>query len=728
MEPDLGLQHRSSSNRPQEPRDEDSDSGPELPGGPSGSAKRRSLLIWLLIALALASWFWSPLGGQDEGTRISYTTFREQVTSGNVAQITVSGQEIRGELNNQIQKTTAEGQTRDVTQFVTYLPSFGDEQLLDELRSQGVVVNTEPPSDFSWWEIALNLLPFLLLIWLGYLFISRMRGQGQNIFSMGKSQARLYDREEERTTFDDVAGAKGAKTELQEVVKFLKDPDRFEKLGGEIPRGVLMVGPPGTGKTLLARAVAGEAEVPFYSVTGSDFMEMLVGVGASRVRDLFEEAKKSSPAIVFIDELDSIGRQRGAGLGGGHDEREQTLNQLLSEMDGFEPNESVIVMAATNRPDILDPALLRPGRFDRQITVALPTMKNREKILEIHASEKPLADDVDLEEVARGTPGFSGADLRNLLNEAALLAARKEKKQIEAEDVDEARDKVLMGLEREVPSIEDEEVRMLAYHESGHAVLAALLPHSDPIHKVTIIPRGKAMGVTQQLPEREKYIYPKEYMEDRLAVMMGGRAAEDLIFDTATSGAANDLQQATKMARKMVLDFGMAEGLENIALGDGDEHVFLGEELARGKQYSDGTAREVDEAVKNILREAFRRAKETLQENRDGLDRLAETLIEKEELAGDEVVRLLGLEPEEARPEGEQESGEEDTDGDGEAEGTGADVAAAADESEDGEGPKAEDEVRSDGDTAAATDAGDEGTDETDTAPAGAGPEEKDSQ
>jgi len=713
MEPDLGLQHLSSSNRPQEPQDRDSDSGPDLPGGPSGSARRRSLLIWLLIALALASWFWSPLGGQDEGSRISYTTFRDQVTSGNVAQITVSGQEIRGELNSAIQKTTAEGQSRQVSEFVTYLPSFGDEQLLDELRSQGVEVNTEPPSDFSWWEIALNLLPFLLLIWLGYLFISRMRGQGQNIFSMGKSQAQLYDREEERTSFDDVAGAKGAKTELQEVVKFLKDPDRFEKLGGEIPRGVLMVGPPGTGKTLLARAVAGEAEVPFYSVTGSDFMEMLVGVGASRVRDLFEEAKKNSPAIVFIDELDSIGRQRGAGLGGGHDEREQTLNQLLSEMDGFEPNESVIVMAATNRPDILDPALLRPGRFDRQITVDLPTMQNREKILEIHAAEKPLADDVDLGEVARGTPGFSGADLRNLLNEAALLAARKNKSQIEAEDVDEARDKVLMGLEREVPSIEDEEVRMLAYHESGHAVLAAVLPHSDPIHKVTIIPRGKAMGVTQQLPEREKYIYPKEYMEDRLAVMMGGRAAEDLIFGTATSGAANDLQQATKMARKMVLDFGMAEGLENIALGDGDEHVFLGEELARGKQYSDGTAREVDEAVKKILRDAFQRARRTLEEKREGLDELAETLIEKEELPGDEVVRILGLEPEEARPEGEKENE------------SGEDAPGASHGEADGDGAAASDDGRS-----AEAQAESRGTSEaeaSDAAPAGASSEEKES-
>jgi cell division protease FtsH len=422
----------------------------------------------------------------------------------------------------------------------------------------------------------------------------------------------------------------------------LKDPEKFQRLGGEMPRGILLVGPPGTGKTLLARAVAGEANVPFYSITGSNFMEMFVGVGASRVRDLFNEAKKVAPSIVFIDELDSIGRTRGAGLGGGHDEREQTLNQLLSELDGFEPNESVIVMAATNRPDILDKALLRPGRFDRRITVDLPAMKDRQHILEIHARNKPLAEDVDLESLARGTPGFSGADLENLLNEAALLAARNGKERIEGEDIEQARDKVLMGLERTGLSLTEDEIQMLAYHEGGHALLAALLPYADPIHKVTIVPRGRAMGVTQQLPERDKYIYPKEYLLDRITVMMGGRAAEILVFDTTTSGAENDLKQATQMARKMVLDWGMSERFGSIGLGDQDQPVFLGEEISRPRQYSEKTAEDADAEIKSILDQAFDKAKTMLGENRDHLDELAEKLMEREEILGDEVKALIG--------------------------------------------------------------------------------------
>jgi cell division protease FtsH len=451
----------------------------------------------------------------------------------------------------------------------------------------------------------------------------------------------LYDRAQEHITFDDVAGARGAKNELVEVIEFLRDPAKFEKLGGEIPKGVLLVGPPGTGKTLLARAVAGEADVPFFSITGSDFMEMFVGVGASRVRDLFEEAKKASPAIIFIDELDSIGRRRGAGLGGGHDEREQTLNQLLSEMDGFEPNLDVIIMAATNRPDILDPALLRPGRFDRRITVDLPTLKDREEILKIHSRNKPLDSGVDLERIARGTPGFSGADLENLLNEAALLAARKGKNVIQMDDIEDARDKIVLGLERGNLTLSEEECRLLAYHEGGHAVVAAFTPHADPIHKVTIVPRGMAMGVTQQLPEKEKYIYSREYILDRLAVMMGGRAAEELVLDTSTSGAENDLKQATHLARKMILDWGMSEKFKQVAYGGQREQVFLGEEITQRREYSETTAHEVDKETRKILSEAYEHAQDVLSEHRDGLDRLVEVLLEDEVVSGDRVLEIL---------------------------------------------------------------------------------------
>jgi len=491
------------------------------------------------------------------------------------------------------------------------------------------------------------LLPFLILIGLGIFFL-RKKGLGgaQNIFSFAGSRARLYERRKERTTFNDVAGAHGAKIELQEIIEFLKDPARIQRLGGKAPKGVLLVGPPGTGKTLLARAVAGEAEVPFLSITGSDFMEMFVGVGASRVRSMFNDAKKMAPAIIFIDEIDSIGRKRGAGIGGGQDEREQTLNQLLSELDGFEANENVIVMAATNRPDVLDSALLRPGRFDRRITVDLPSLKDRVEILKIHARNKSLSDDVNLEEVARGTPGFSGADLENLLNEAAILAARKNKNKIEQKDIDEAVDKILMGLERENIAITSEERRLLAYHEGGHAVVAALSPNADPVHKVTIVPRGQAMGVTQQLPEREKYIYPKEYMVDRLAVMMGGRAAEEVVAGTATSGAAEDLKQATGLARRMVLEWGMSQSLGQMAMGDGRENVFLGYEIAQRREYSEETARQVDEEIKKILKESYDQAVDLLQKHRDGLDRVAKELLEKEEITGKEVLELVGVEKE----------------------------------------------------------------------------------
>lgn len=605
-----------------------------------------SSIIWIVLIFLIGFWIWNLFGSTTDQTEIAYTTFREQVRSGNVSEVTVSGEEIRGTLEKPARtsvETVGGIRTVQYTNFVTYLPSFGDEQLFGLLQENEVEIKTAPEQDISIFSLIINFLPFLLLLGIGYLFLRRMSSQGQDVFAMGRSRAKLYDQRKERTTFNDVAGAHGAKRELQEIIEFLKNPRSFQRLGGKIPKGVLLVGPPGTGKTLLARAVAGEASVPFFSITGSDFMEMFVGVGASRVRDMFEDAKKAAPGIIFIDELDSIGRTRGAGVGGGHDEREQTLNQLLSELDGFEPNENVIVMAATNRPDILDPALLRPGRFDRRITVNLPTMKDREEILKIHARNKPLAQDVDLENIARGTPGFSGADLENMLNEAALIAARKGKDAIEHEDVDQARDKVLMGLERESLALTEEEVRMLAYHEAGHAVVAAALPYADPIHKVTIVPRGQAMGVTQQLPERDRYIYPREYMLDRLAVMMGGRASEKLYLDTMTSGAENDLKQATRLARKMVVDWGMSERLGHQALGGDSDQIFLGEEIAKRREYSESTAQIVDEEVKSILDQAFRRSIDTLEENREGLEKLVTVLREKEEVPGDEVLEILGL-------------------------------------------------------------------------------------
>jgi len=617
-----------------------------LPSGPSAGGGRGRLIIWVVLGTLLALWAYTYWGmGPTSGQRISYSEFRTQLQNENVERVVVEGSSVRGELKSTATKS-GEGSATEYDNFVTYIPSFGDDQLMGLLESRGVEVVTEPESTFPWGLVIMGLLPVLLLFGVGYIFLRRMQAQGQGLFSVRQSKAKLFDKGEEDTTFEDVAGADSAKEELREIIKFLKSPERFERLGGEVPKGVLLVGPPGTGKTLLARAVAGEAEVPFYSVSGSDFMEMFVGVGASRVRDMFSDAKENSPAIIFIDELDSIGRQRGAGLGGGHDEREQTLNQLLSELDGFEENQGVVVMAATNRPDILDSALTRPGRFDRQITVDLPTKKARAEILRIHARNKPLSSDIDLEEIARSTPGFSGADLENLLNEAALLAGRYEHDEIKETDVEEARDKVIMGLKRDGLALDEEEKRLLAYHEAGHAIVAAVLPHADPVHKVTIVPRGQAMGVTQQLPEKDKYLYRLDYLLDRLAVIMGGRAAEELIFNTATSGAENDLKQVRKMARKMVLDWGMGERFKHISLGGEQGSVFLGEELAKGKDYSDETAREVDEEIRRITENAYRRAVDTLTENRDAFDRLAELLIEREEVPGDDVLHLVNGEAE----------------------------------------------------------------------------------
>jgi cell division protease FtsH len=612
-------------------------------------------IMWLVLLIALAPlaarWFGAGPGAQ---ANITYTEFREQVVQGNVESITVQADRIVGELAQPQTLEGPAGEEVSYTTFETFLPTFGDEGLFALLQDNNVIIDTQPQETFAWGTLLISMLPFVILIGLIYYFMRNARGQGQDVFAMGKSRAKLFQRSSESTMFSDVAGNEGTKRELEEVVEFLKEPSKFKRLGGKIPKGVLLVGPPGTGKTLLARAVAGEANVPFFSITGSDFMEMFVGVGASRVRNLFKDAKKSAPSIIFIDELDSIGRRRGAGVGGGHDEREQTLNQLLSELDGFEANENVIVMAATNRPDILDPALLRPGRFDRQVTVDLPTLKDRLMILKIHSRNKPLDEDVQLEKIARGTPGFSGADLENILNEAALLAARRNKNKISNQDIDDSRDKVLMGLERENLTMTEREAKVLAYHEAGHAVVAAVLPQTDPVHKVTIVPRGRAMGVTQQLPERDRYLYPREYMLDRLAVMMGGRAAEELVMNSITSGAENDLKESTRLVRKMVMDWGMSDALGHIALDTGNGEVFLGEEMTQRREFSERTAFMIDEEVKKILHDAFDRAKQTLEEHRDGLDRLVEALLEKEEVFGDEVLKIVGVE----RPEKEKELAE----------------------------------------------------------------------
>lgn len=624
-------------------------------GGPSGS----KILRWALLVLALVVLgppLLDALGIIETGPpRVAYTEFLDRLSEGRIETVTVQGEEIRfrekapsGEEAEGDQKSGADGKGE---LSVTYLPSFGDDDLLAALEAQGVAVQTRPRESFPFWMMLLWIgLPILLIIGLFASAAKKAGGAAHPLMQMGRSRAKPFDMSRETIGFDDVAGAEGAKAELGEVIEFLRDPDRFRTVGGKPPKGVLLVGAPGTGKTLLARAVAGEAHVPFFNITGSDFMEMFVGVGASRVRDLFRQARNSSPSIVFIDELDSIGRQRGAGLGGGHDEREQTLNQMLSEMDGFEPNEGVIVIAASNRPDILDPALLRPGRFDRRIVVELPSLKARRAILEIHARGKPFADDVDLGEVARGTPGFSGADLENLLNEAALIAGRKQKSTIESEDVDAARDKILLGLEREGLVLSAEEWRLLAFHESGHAVVAAHLQSTDPVRKVTIVPRGRAMGVTEQLPERERYVHFEKNVRDRLAVMMGGRAAEQLVLDTRTTGAENDLKQGLRLARRMVLDWGMGPKLENLAFGDGGQPVFLGQEIAQGRDHSERTAREVDDAVRSLIDDALRCATTILERNRDGLERLADELIEEESVSGERVLEILGIDPEEADP------------------------------------------------------------------------------
>ncbi len=611
---------------------------PQKPQKPQKFGFRSETFIYFLILIFVTVVIWSFIAPRLQIVQISYTSFMNHVREDNVEEVTIRGDRIRGTLREE-----AEVNDFTFTDFETYVPAFGDDELLPLLREQGIEVNTQPERSPFFWYLLLSTVPLLLIVLLLYSQYRRVQGGGGGggIFGMGRSQAKKYDRGMQKTTFQDVAGAYEAKVELMEVVDYLKDPMKIQDVGGKVPRGVILVGPPGTGKTLLARAVAGEAGVPFFSISGSDFMEMFVGVGAKRVRTLFQEAKQSAPSIIFIDEIDAIGRRRGTGLGGGHDEREQTLNQLLAELDGFEPHENVIVLTATNRPDILDPALTRPGRFDRRIIVDLPTVQERVELLKIHSRNKKLDQDADLERLARETPGFSGADLENLMNEAALLAARDKRRLVNRQDIETARDKILMGLKRHGLVMTPEEKRMVAYHEAGHAVVGAVLPHADPVYKVSIIPRSQSMGATQQFPDREQYIYNQEYLLDRLAVMMGGRCAEALVFSTATSGAANDLQQATRLARKMVLDWGMSEEFEHMAPGGPGREIYLGEDLGKAREYSELTAQKIDRAVESILKKTFERAKETLTSNRKAMDELAEALLEHDEVQGEIVYDIV---------------------------------------------------------------------------------------
>lgn len=587
----------------------------------------KNISLWFVIALLMVVMFNFFNAGQGVRQKISYSDFINKVASDQVQTVLIKDRLITGTFQN--------GE-----QFETFAPD--DNELVKMLREHNVQIYAKPPEQNPWYlQILISWLPMILLIGIWIFFMRQMQGGSGKAFSFGKSKAKLLTQDQHKVTFKDVAGVEEAKEELEEIIEFLKDPHKFQKLGGKIPKGVLLVGPPGTGKTLLAKAVAGEAGVPFFTISGSDFVEMFVGVGASRVRDLFEQGKKNAPCIIFIDEIDAVGRHRGAGLGGGHDEREQTLNQLLVEMDGFESTEGVILIAATNRPDVLDPALLRPGRFDRQVVVPRPDYKGRLEILKVHASRTPLADDVDLEVVAKGTPGFAGAELANLVNEAALLAARKNKDKISMLEFEEAKDKVMMGKERKSMVISYEEKENTAYHEAGHAIVAKFIPGSDPVHKVSIIPRGMALGVTQQLPKDDKYMYTKEYLEGRLAVLMGGRAAEVLIFNRYTTGAGNDIERATDIARNMVCSWGMSEKLGPLAFGKKDEAIFLGKELSTHKNFSEKTAVMIDEEVKGIVTNSYRRALNILEEHTELLHAVSKLLLEKETIDGKEIDELI---------------------------------------------------------------------------------------
>ena len=592
----------------------------------------KNLILWATISLvmvALFNMFNTPPAQQN---KISYTEFRSLVEDGQVTEVQIQGQKVTG--------TTGDNQ-----RFSTYAPE--DPDLVQTLMNKNVQVTAKPTDDSPWYiTLLVSWFPMLLLIGVWIFFMRQMQGGGGGgkAFSFGRSKAKMFTEENTKVTFADVAGVDEAKEELTEVVEFLSNPKKFTRLGGRIPKGVLLVGPPGTGKTLLSRAVAGEAGVPFFSISGSDFVEMFVGVGASRVRDLFVQGKKNAPCLIFIDELDAVGRQRGAGLGGGHDEREQTLNQLLVEMDGFESNEGVILIAATNRPDVLDPALLRPGRFDRQVVVPNPDLNGRKSILKVYSHKVALSKEVDMDVIARGTPGFSGADLENLVNEAALIAAKKDKDHVDMADLEEAKDKVMMGKERRSVILSEEEKKTTAYHEGGHALVANLLPKADPVHKVSIIPRGQALGVTMQLPLDDRHNYSKDYLESTLAVMMGGRVAELLFLQQMTTGAGNDLERASKVARKMVCEWGMSETFGSMALSDNGNEVFLGRELVQHKQYSEETARLIDAEVRKILQEAYNKAKKLLEDNTEVVHRLAAALLERETISGSDLTKIMNNE------------------------------------------------------------------------------------
>jgi cell division protease FtsH len=592
------------------------------------NSRTKNILFWVVVGLfmiLLFNLFSVPHHEPEED--VIFSEFMTKLDKGEIERVIIKASHISAIL-------------KDKTRIRTYSVEYPE--LVQVLRDRGVQIEAKPPDESPWYiTFLVTWGPFVLFLGLWFFLMRQMQMGGNKALSFGKSRARLLTEERKKVLFSDVAGVDEAKNEVLEIIEFLKDPRKFQKLGGRIPKGVLIVGPPGTGKTLLAKAIAGEASVPFFSISGSDFVEMFVGVGASRVRDLFEQGKKHAPCIIFIDEIDAVGRLRGAGLGGGHDEREQTLNQLLVEMDGFDTTEGVILVAATNRPDVLDPALLRPGRFDRQVVVNRPDMRGRVEILQVHTKKVPIATNVNLEKIARGTPGFSGADLENLVNEAALWAARLNKKEVEVVDFEMAKDKVLMGAERKSLILSDEEKRTTAYHEAGHALIAKLIPGTDPVHKVTIIPRGRALGVTMQLPVDDRHGYSRGYLVNQLAILMGGRVAEELVLKEMTTGAGNDLERATDLARKMVCEWGMSEKMGPLTFGKQNEQVFLGREMGSSRDFSDQIAMEIDQEVRRLVTENYERAKRLLTENMVSLKRLAEALLEKEVLDGSDIDHIL---------------------------------------------------------------------------------------
>ena len=595
----------------------------------------RAILFWLImVLLAVVLWKMASAGTQaSRDITPNYTDFTAQLQKGNIKDVTIylsqNTAEIRGDYREPAEHFRG-----------VIVPNTVLSDITSQLQQKGATIDIKEVRTGDWFNMLINVLPLLLLVALWIFMMRQMQAGGNKALSFGKSRARLLTPQQKKVTFKDVAGVEEAKEELQEIIEFLRDPRKFQRLGGRIPKGVLLVGPPGTGKTMLARAVAGEANVPFFSISGSDFVEMFVGVGASRVRDLFEQGKKNAPCIIFIDEIDAVGRHRGAGLGGGHDEREQTLNALLVEMDGFESNEGVILVAATNRPDVLDPALLRPGRFDRRIVVPRPDVRGREEILRVHTRKVPISPDVDLSVLARGTPGFSGADLANMVNEAALLAARNGRKTVMMADLEMAKDKVLMGVERRSMILSDEEKKTTAYHEGGHALVAALTPGTDPLHKVTIIPRGMALGITMQLPIDDKHTYSKDFLEGQLAVLMGGRAAEEVALHHVTTGAGNDIERATEIARQMVCEWGMSE-MGPLTFGKKEEAIFLGREIAQHRDYSEDTAILIDREVRRIVGQAYERARNIMESHRDALERIAQALLEREVLDAHEMRMLI---------------------------------------------------------------------------------------